>query len=136
MDTAQPILIVDDSLAIANQLAAQLNALADCATTIHTRPLLALDEVRADPGRYRLAFIDLHMPELDGMALMRAMGEAGFSGDVVIISALDRSVLDFAHQIAKGYPLKLLGTLSKPIQEAELAQLLLRTERRPSAPPR
>ncbi len=71
-----------------------------------------------------IAVLDLAMPGIDGMELMRALCAAGNSTALIVNSALSPSLLASLIQVAKSYKLNLLGVVSKPLTPKLLAPLL------------
>jgi EAL domain-containing protein (putative c-di-GMP-specific phosphodiesterase class I) len=71
-----------------------------------------------------LIICDLQMPKMDGVVLMRHLGEMGITAGIILISADTRGVLDLAAGLAKEHGLNLLGTLCKPVGLADLEILL------------
>ena len=115
------VLVVDDSSAIRQFMDQSLcdlgvNSVDSCADAFS-----AYKRVRLDPHRYSGLFVDLNMPGMDGIELLRALGETDYEGGVVIVSAMDSRVLQLAVDIAKNHKINLLGCVPKPIMERELA---------------
>ena len=115
------VLVVDDSSAIRQFMDQSLcdlgvNSVDTCADAFS-----AYKRVRLDPHRYSGVFVDLNMPGMDGIELLRALGETEYNGGVVIVSAMDSRVLQLAVDIAKNHKVNLLGCVPKPIKERELA---------------
>jgi len=115
------VLVVDDSSAIRQFMDQSLcdlgvNSVDTCADAFS-----AYKRVRLDPHRYNGVFVDLNMPGMDGIELLRALGETEYDGGVVIVSAMDSRVLQLAVDIAKNHKVNLLGCVPKPIKERELA---------------
>jgi len=71
-----------------------------------------------------LVVCDLNMPENDGFQFMEKLGACGFAGGVLLVSGMDDRVRKSAALMGKFYRLKLLGTLSKPVDEAALSAAL------------
>ncbi|MGF1764089.1 EAL domain-containing response regulator [Aliivibrio kagoshimensis] len=67
---------------------------------------------------------DLNMPGLDGISLLRILGESNYSGEVIISSAVDDVVLKASGRMCEAYNMKLLGALNKPISKQSLQALL------------
>ncbi len=70
-----------------------------------------------------LLLCDLHMPEIDGISFLRKAAEQGYRGAVILISAVDNSLLKAAEKLVKAYGLNLLAAFSKPLvgESLELA---------------
>ena len=77
--------------------------------------------------------LDLGMPGMDGVELLRFLAEQDCRAPVLIISGFDRRVLESAFRLGQALGLTMAGPLEKPVRAAELEQLL--TEMRPSLDP-
>ncbi len=84
----------------------------------------ALDKLAADPEPFDLVLTDLEMPEMDGMTLLRNLSSVGYQGAVVVLSSMDRSVLNLVEQLGKSHQLNFLGALAKPISLEKLRSVL------------
>ena len=67
---------------------------------------------------------DLKMPEIDGVAFMRHLAQRHFAGGIILLSGESQQVLDTVESLARAHRLAVLGTLQKPIQPPQLAQLI------------
>jgi EAL domain-containing protein (putative c-di-GMP-specific phosphodiesterase class I) len=117
-------IIVDDSKSIRVVLDATLAQLgvsniAHCGTGLE-----ALIMINARPDYYQLLFVDLNMPEMDGMELIRHLGNQNFKGSIVIISGMEVRVINLASDIARQNKVHLIGNIVKPIMVDDLQHIL------------
>lgn len=68
--------------------------------------------------------LDLHMPEVDGIELLRFLGEQKYSAKIVLISGADARVLATARRLGETHGLDMLGVMQKPITVDDLEELL------------
>ncbi|NQV55637.1 MAG: response regulator [Rhodospirillales bacterium] len=68
--------------------------------------------------------LDLQMPQVDGIELLRFLGEEKCSAGVILISGTDKRVLATSRRLGDSYGLNMLGALQKPIKLNDLEQIL------------
>ena len=68
--------------------------------------------------------LDLGMPGMDGVELLRFLADQGFRAPVLIISGFDRRVLESAFRLGEALGLSMAGPLEKPVRLEELEALL------------
>ncbi len=85
----------------------------------------ALDLWKGDPDRFDLLITDLHMPNMDGLTLIKSLREQSAKGASLPIIMLTANAMSMASETAE---LNLSGKLTKPVQlhlfEAALASTL------------
>lgn len=71
-----------------------------------------------------IAFVDLNMPNMDGMELVRHLANGDYPAAIILATAHDRSLLFSVETMTKAYGINLLGTIEKPATPAKLQELL------------
>ncbi|GAA4720633.1 hypothetical protein GCM10023325_17190 [Sphingomonas lutea] len=85
------------------------------------------DEFRAEFLAHRpdTVALDLGMPGMDGVELLRFLADQDFRAPVLIVSGFDRRVLESAFRLGEALGLTMAGPLAKPVRLADMeAQLL------------
>jgi CheY-like chemotaxis protein len=72
-----------------------------------------------------MVVLDLGMPGMDGIELLRFLAEQGFQSPVLIISGFDRRVLESAFRLGEAHGLTMVGPLEKPVRLEKLEALLI-----------
>jgi len=67
---------------------------------------------------------DLDMPGMDGMEFIRKLGESWKHVCLIVVSSLDRGVLEGVETMARAYGVNVLGSLEKPPNPKELLALV------------
>ena len=83
--------------------------------------------------RPQMVALDLGMPGMDGVELLRFLADQDYTDPVLIISGFDRRVLESAYRLGLKLGLNMVGPLEKPTRLGELETLL--NELRPSLVP-
>jgi len=68
--------------------------------------------------------LDLRMPGIDGIQLLRDLSAEQCPANVVLASGMDGKVLDAAQQLGRERGLKIGGVLAKPVRAAAVRELL------------
>lgn len=83
----------------------------------------ALQRLKADVAETDLLLLDLMMPGLDGICLLRELANMNFQGYVVLMSGSGKQILGALDRLASPR-LKVLGTIEKPVTRAQIDLLL------------
>ncbi len=115
------LLLIDDEPALAEFVA---NAARETgfAPIVTSNDEIFRDRFRSDQPD--LVALDLGMPGMDGVELLRFLADERFEGPVVIISGFDRRVLESAFRLGEALGLSMAGPLEKPVRLEELEALL------------
>lgn len=71
-----------------------------------------------------ICFIDLNMPGMDGMELIRHMARSANPVSIVLSSALDPSLVFSVESMSQAYGVNLLGAITKPATPEELTAII------------
>lgn len=81
----------------------------------------------------QMVVLDLGMPGMDGVELLRFLSSKEYRDPVLIISGFDRRVLESAYRYGEALGLQMVGPLEKPARLEELESIL--NQLRPSLVP-
>ena len=115
------LLVIDDEPALADFVA---QVAEECGFV----PILTADDqefrdaVRQE--RPDMVALDLGMPGMDGVELLRFLAEEDIRAPVLIISGFDRRVLESAFRLGEALGLHMIGPLEKPVRFQELERVL------------
>jgi DNA-binding response OmpR family regulator len=70
--------------------------------------------------------LDLGMPGMDGVELIRFLAEQDYRAPVLIVSGFDRRVLESAFRLGEALGLNMAGPVEKPVRLEVLEELLAR----------
>jgi DNA-binding response OmpR family regulator len=115
------LLLIDDEPVLAEYMA-------DAASGCGFEPI-----VTSDDGQFREEFIasrpdvvalDLGMPGMDGIELIRFLADQDYRSPVLIVSGFDRRVLESAFRLGEALGLSMAGPLEKPVRLEQLEAML------------
>ncbi len=116
------LLVIDDEPALADFVA---QVASECGfTPIRTSDDREFRDVVVDKQPDVVA-LDLGMPGMDGVELLRFLAEADHRAPVLIISGFDRRVLESAFRLGEALGLTMIGPLEKPVRFQDLEQVLV-----------
>lgn len=120
------LLIVDDEPAIARMIQKVAES-CGYAVTVTTSSDEFLDQiVDADPA---VIVMDLSMPGVDGVELIRFLAVTKCNAKILIISGFDPRVLETTGLLGRSLGLTICGTINKPVRVAALRQTINDLER-------
>lgn len=121
---APNILLVDDEAFQLQLLSRQLAILGRDQVQVCTSGQQALTLLEKQPVGEQLIFLDLNMPDMDGVEFIRHLVDISYAGALVLVSGEDERILETAVRLARAHQLLVLGHLSKPVQSGSLKMLL------------
>jgi len=115
------LLLIDDEPALADFMAnaAQSSGFVPVVTSDDAQFRDAFLDERPD-----MVALDLGMPGMDGVELIRFLANQDYRSPVLIVSGFDRRVLESAFRLGEALGLTRAGPIEKPIRLADLEALL------------
>lgn len=117
---APNIYIIDDDFQMAEMLSVAIEA-GGFTTSVFNNAAHFLSESITDDD---VILLDLNMPDMDGIEVIRALAGKQCKSSLILISGNDSSVLYSAEKLARAHSLNIVMSLCKPIQISMLQQLL------------
>jgi len=120
MSSADKIVVIDDDRVVGEIVQALADAMGlPCDVT--RSPEDFFDHVNAETT---LILLDLVMPEMDGIEILRLLGEKKCKARIVLMSGINIRVIETAKKLAQTLGLSVVGHLQKPFPLAQLKDLL------------
>lgn len=121
------VLVVDDMKLMRDMASAMLRAqgigsveTCDDGSTA----LAALDRLADAALSCDLMLLDLNMPGMDGIEVLRHLADRGYDGQIALFSAESARVLRTAETLARAHNLNILGFVEKPLTDSAIGDLL------------
>jgi EAL domain-containing protein (putative c-di-GMP-specific phosphodiesterase class I)/FixJ family two-component response regulator len=124
------ILAIDDDSDICELISAtaEANGLHCIATT---DPSAFFDALTPETS---LIVLDLVMPGIDGVELLRLLGQRRCRADIVLISGVGKRIIETAEELAFAHGLSTVGHLEKPFRVTDLEEILKKHAQSIAAP--
>jgi len=115
------IYIIDDDIQIAELLTATVESIGlNSQYFTNARQFIQLSVEETD-----IILLDLNMPDIDGIEVLRTLGKNECQAQLVLISGHDKGVLHSAEQLAQAHSLKVAASFTKPVQLDALKKIIL-----------
>lgn len=117
-------LIVDDSHAILNFTSAVLRQNFGVNNIFAKTSAGEALKVLQSEQNINLLFLDLNMPEMDGIQFLAELAGLKYKGFLVIMSGVAPRIISSVEELAKSHGLNYLGTLLKPLEPNDFNEVL------------
>lgn len=117
------VLVIDDDLLMLTHVEFILEQVGVTCVTAIDNGHVALDKI-ANNEIFDLIILDLNMPEIDGIEVMRKLAALEYNGAITLFSGEDFRMLKTAESLAEAHNLNFIGSLSKPVSIAAMKALL------------
>lgn len=114
------ILIIDDEADFGDYVSEVAKSLKyTCVATVN-----ATDFKAALNPNVQLVILDLIMPDVDGIEILRYLNQQNCKSKILLMSGFNKRVLEVASDLAKELKLTVVGHVQKPVRKAELEKIL------------
>ena len=120
---ANRLLIVDDEPDITRIIEITARKLGFEVMSIHDSNRFEQDLEQLRPT---IIFLDITMPDRDGLELIGHLAARNYAGQVVVMSGKDERYIQMSSAIGRTRGLSVAGTLTKPFRKDALQDLLIR----------
>lgn len=118
------LLIVDDDEFAVKLLVSSLGLLGYKSIETAANGKIALQKLQQSDRSYEVIFLDLKMPEMDGVEFLSVAKVNNVTAGIILLSGEDERVLEFAGKLASSEKLNFLGSLTKPPSQSSLKDLM------------
>jgi len=120
MSSSDRIVLIDDDRVVGEIVSALAKSMdLHCEVTKNSEEFFA----RIGPDT-SVILLDLVMPGMDGIEILRLLGERGCKARIVLMSGINIRVIETAKKLAQSLGLSVVGHLQKPFPISELQSLL------------
>ena len=130
MTSNRRVLVIDDDPDICELISATAETMGLCCSTT-TEGSAFLDALTPDTA---VILLDLVMPGMDGIELLRILGERQCKADIILVSGIGKRIMETAQKLAQAHGLSIVGHLEKPFQVEDLEEMLKRHAQHTVAP--
>lgn len=118
------VLLVDDSSAILDYVTTVLEQNFNISNIHAASSAPEAMQVLRQSKHINLLFLDLNMPNVDGIQLLEQIHRLQYKGYIVIMSGISTQIISSVENLTKKYGLNYIGTLLKPIHENDFIHII------------
>jgi EAL domain-containing protein (putative c-di-GMP-specific phosphodiesterase class I)/ActR/RegA family two-component response regulator len=117
-------LLIDDEPFVLKLLSRQLRNLGFEQIVAMEHPQEALTLLEKNPSSFDIVFLDLQMPEMDGVEFVRHLMRIHYTAGLVLVSGEDPRILHTVEKLANAHKLRVLAALHKPVSPEQLGAVI------------
>lgn len=122
------VLVIDDQEFVVNHTRRILNKIGFSRILTACSGQDALQRLDSTDDKPQLILCDINMPDMDGVALLRHLGQrigsSGMKFGLIFISGVDERILATVEALGRSHNLYVLGSIQKPVKSEALLHLL------------
>ena len=123
MSSADRIVLIDDDRVVGEIVSGLAKAM-ELQCSVTRTPEEFFDHIGPETG---VILLDLVMPEMDGIEILRLLGERNCKARIVLMSGINIRVIETAKKLAQSLGLNVIGHLQKPFPISQLQEMLTAT---------
>ncbi|WP_137174729.1 response regulator [Massilia sp. HP4] len=116
------VLVLDDDQLLLEVMREMLASCGPCEIVLELDARQAL--ARLGEAMPDVMICDLVLPEMDGIEFLQAAASHGYTGKVILLSALEDEVREAAEELVRALGLRVAGSFRKPLAPEQLRQAL------------
>jgi EAL domain-containing protein (putative c-di-GMP-specific phosphodiesterase class I)/FixJ family two-component response regulator len=120
MSSADRIVVIDDDRVV-GEIVSALAKVMGLQCDVTRTPEEFFDRIGPETS---LILLDLVMPEMDGIEILRSLGERNCRARIVLMSGINIRVIETAKKLAQSLGLSVVGHLQKPFPISQLQELM------------
>lgn len=124
MDSDRPRILAVDDEPFMLELLARMLADIGLRVTGCSSARQAIAEIDSRGSAPDLILLDLIMPDMDGVELVRALAERRYQGSLILLSGEDEQTLESVVTLTRAHDIRMLGHVRKPVSRTALARLI------------
>ena len=117
-------LVVEDDDSMQTLISHHLKKLGANNITAVDNGQIAIETLTQEKTNFDVVVCDLRMPVMDGVQFLRHVAELEFLGAIILLSGVDKNILQSAYQLAQAHDLNIIGSISKPVEPSAFEKIL------------